>query len=81
MHHHKMLTEDGMEIHLATNAFGPFLLTDLLVDTLKQTPKSRIINLINLDFRKGDVNFDDLVKKKGSDDLLFRSNSLLSSEL
>lgn len=39
----KHKTEDGIEITLATNHYGPFLLTHLLIDLLKKSSKSRIV--------------------------------------
>ncbi|KAF7285876.1 hypothetical protein GWI33_009553 [Rhynchophorus ferrugineus] len=38
-------TEDGLQIMMQTNYFGHFLLTNLLLDLIKQTPKSRIVNV------------------------------------
>ena len=48
----KMLTEDGLEAQLGVNHMGPFLLSHLLHPALKAANTSRIINLINLDYRK-----------------------------
>lgn len=39
----KKVTEDGLEQTMATNYFGPFLLTHLLIDLLKQSKPSRIV--------------------------------------
>ncbi|XP_046993301.1 retinol dehydrogenase 14 [Schistocerca americana] len=36
-------TEDGLELTMATNHYGPFLLTHLLIDLLKQSVPSRIV--------------------------------------
>ena len=62
MNHPRQFTADGFEMHLAVNTLGPFLLTDLLSDILTKTDQSRIVNLINLDYRKGNINFEDLVR-------------------
>ncbi|KAF6209264.1 hypothetical protein GE061_015009, partial [Apolygus lucorum] len=39
----KKVTEDGLEITMATNMYGPFLLTHLLIDLLKKSKPSRIV--------------------------------------
>ncbi|XP_012269350.2 retinol dehydrogenase 14-like [Athalia rosae] len=39
----KTVTEDGLEMTMATNHYGPFLLTHLLIDLLKRSAPSRIV--------------------------------------
>ena len=39
------LTADGVEVVFATNHFGPFLLTHLLLDTLKASAPARVLNV------------------------------------
>ncbi|XP_076293787.1 retinol dehydrogenase 11 [Lasioglossum baleicum] len=39
----KKVTEDGLEMTMATNHYGPFLLTHLLIDLLKRSKPSRIV--------------------------------------
>lgn len=39
------VTEDGIEQTMGVNYFGPFLLTSLLIEKLKESAPSRIINL------------------------------------
>jgi NAD(P)-dependent dehydrogenase (short-subunit alcohol dehydrogenase family) len=57
------LTEDGIEKTFATNYLGHFLLTHLLLDTLKQSAPSRIVNVAS---KHGGIkiNFDDLMLEK-----------------
>ncbi|KAK7245254.1 hypothetical protein RIF29_40091 [Crotalaria pallida] len=67
------LSEDGIEMQFATNHLGHFLLTNLLLDKMKQTAKAsgiegRIINLSsiahNFTYRKG-IRFDKINDRKG----------------
>ncbi|XP_034946618.1 retinol dehydrogenase 13-like [Chelonus insularis] len=39
----RKLTEDGLELSMGTNMYGPFLLTNLLIDLLKKSAPSRIV--------------------------------------
>ncbi|XP_043523879.1 retinol dehydrogenase 14 isoform X1 [Frieseomelitta varia] len=39
----KEVNEDGLEMTMATNHYGPFLLTHLLIDLLKRSKPSRIV--------------------------------------
>ena len=64
------LSEDGLENQMATNYFGHFLLTSLLLPTIKATAEktntnSRIINVASCAHFAGSwLNFDDLNAKK-----------------
>ena len=58
-------TKDGFEISWAASYFGHFLLTELLLDVLKQTPSSRIVILSSVMHagnprNRPNVNLDDL---------------------
>ncbi len=57
------LTEDGLEKTFATNYLSHFLLTHLLLDTLKDSAPSRIINVASKHFNIK-INFDDLQTSK-----------------
>lgn len=56
-------TEDGLEKTFATNYLSHFLLTHLLIDTLKASAPSRIINVASKHMGIK-INFDDLQTKK-----------------
>lgn len=60
-------TEDGFEMQFGVNHLGHFLLTNLLIDLLKKTSPSRIINVSSLYHKWGKINFDDLDSDKGYD--------------
>lgn len=60
-HAPRSVSMDGIEIHFAVNHLGHFLLTSLLTDIIKSSgPGSRIVFLMNLDYRKGNVVLEDL---------------------
>jgi NAD(P)-dependent dehydrogenase (short-subunit alcohol dehydrogenase family) len=54
-------TNDGFEMHMGTNHLGPFVLTALLLDLLRATPGSRIVNTGSMAHRlTPGIDFDDL---------------------
>lgn len=60
----RTLSKDGYEIHLAVNHLGHFLLTNLLLDTLKASMPSRVINVSCALHRFGRINRDDFNTEK-----------------
>jgi NAD(P)-dependent dehydrogenase (short-subunit alcohol dehydrogenase family) len=57
-------TIDGYETTFAVNQLAPFLLTNLLLDTLKASAPARIVNVMG---NAGSVNFDDLMGERNYD--------------
>ncbi|KAL4462820.1 hypothetical protein ABPG73_018089 [Tetrahymena malaccensis] len=56
----RVLTKDGFESQIGTNHFGHFLLTNLLLDVLQQTPQFRIINVSSRAHIRYSINLDDI---------------------
>ncbi|XP_018335560.1 retinol dehydrogenase 14 [Agrilus planipennis] len=54
------VTEDGVELTMATNHFGPFLLTHLLIDLLKRSKPSRIVIVASELYRLSSLNLNKL---------------------
>ena len=56
----RLLSADGLEMTLALNHLGYFLLTHLLLDTLKTSAPARIVNVASNAHHGGQINFTDL---------------------
>jgi retinol dehydrogenase-14 len=61
----RITTADGLETTFAVNHLAYFLLTKLLLDVLKASAPSRIVNVSSGEQRNGTIDFDDLQGEKG----------------
>ncbi|TRY95283.1 hypothetical protein DNTS_006740 [Danionella cerebrum] len=63
----KWRTEEGFEMQFGVNHLGHFLLTNLLLDLLKNSAPSRIVNVASLAHERGTIHFDDINLDKDYD--------------
>src|SRR5215217_3304559 len=56
----RVTSADGIEMTFAVNHLAYFLLTNLLLDLLKASAPSRIVNVSSAEQRNGTIDFDDL---------------------
>jgi len=56
----RQLSVDGIEMNFAVNYLAPFLLSNLLIDVLKMSAPSRIINVSSEVHKRGTLDFDDI---------------------
>src|SRR5215208_1194231 len=61
----RIATADGLEMTFAVNHLAYFLLTNQLLDVLKASAPSRIVNVSSGEQRNGTIDFDDLQGEKG----------------
>lgn len=80
----KIFTEEGLELTFATNHFGPFLLTTLLLDLLKRS-RGRVVNVGSTASVIGKVDCDNLRAEKEFSKLQYHNskaaNLLFTKEL
>lgn len=73
----KAKTKDGIEMQLGVNYIGHFLLTNLLIDRLKESAPSRIINVTSAAYNRGKIKIDDFNSEKSYDpDEAYRQSKL-----
>ena len=64
VNHKRTVTPDGFEATFALNYLAPFLLTELLLATLKASAPARIVNVSSAAHMGGRINFADLQGEK-----------------
>ncbi|XP_029317226.1 retinol dehydrogenase 14a isoform X2 [Cottoperca gobio] len=74
-------TEDGFEMQFGVNHLGPFLLTHLLLDLLKQSAPSRIVVVSSKLYKHAHINFEDLNSEQNYDKAFAYSRSKLANLL
>eukprot|EP00118_Oscarella_pearsei_P001201 m.6851 g.6851 ORF g.6851 m.6851 type:complete len:322 (+) comp17024_c0_seq1:24-989(+) len=74
-------TKDGFETQIGVNHLGHFILTNLLLDRIKASQPSRIINVSSIGYMMGKINFDDLMSKKSYSDMAAYNQSKLANIL
>jgi NAD(P)-dependent dehydrogenase (short-subunit alcohol dehydrogenase family) len=62
---HRHTTEDGLERTFAVNHLAPFLLTNLLLDRLRESAPARVVTVSSGAQAMGRVDFDDLQGERG----------------
>lgn len=77
----KIITPLGYEKTFAVNYLGHFLLTQLLLDTLKQSAPSRIINVASAVHVRANLNFNDINQEKHYRGFLAYCNSKFANLL
>lgn len=77
----RSVTEDGLETQFAVNHLAGFLLTNLLLDTLKATGPARIINVSSSTHFSGEIDFDDPQAERAYDPIRVYANTKLANVL
>lgn len=77
----KGLTKDGFELQIGVNHMGHFLLTNLLLDRLKESAPSRIVVLSSHAYMTGKINKADLNSEKSYNKVAAYSQSKLANIL
>jgi NAD(P)-dependent dehydrogenase (short-subunit alcohol dehydrogenase family) len=72
---------DGLEMTLALNHLGHFLLTLLLVEQLARSPSARVVNVSSRAHVRGIINFDDLQGERRYERLAAYAQSKLANVL
>jgi NAD(P)-dependent dehydrogenase (short-subunit alcohol dehydrogenase family) len=60
----RRVSEDGFELQMATNHFGHFALTGLLLPAILAAPAARVVTVSSIAHKRGSIHFDDLAWEK-----------------
>jgi NAD(P)-dependent dehydrogenase (short-subunit alcohol dehydrogenase family) len=71
------VTQDGFENSIGVNYLGPYLLSEMLIPTLRHSAPSRIINLSSGLHKSGHIDFNDLQSVRKYDSMKVYSNAKL----
>ena len=75
-------TEDGFEMQFGVNHLGHFLLTNLLLDRIKESPNGRIVVVSSRGHRRAkEINFDDINSTQSYDPRIAYGQSKLANNL
>src|SRR5215210_5786673 len=77
----RITSADGIEMTFAVNHLAYFLLTNLLLDVLKDSAPSRIVNVASGEQRNATIDFDELQGEKGYKGAKAYSQSKLANVL
>lgn len=61
----RTVTKDGYETTFAVNHLGPFALTRRLLDRLRESGTARVVNVASTLYKRGALDFDDLMSERG----------------
>jgi NAD(P)-dependent dehydrogenase (short-subunit alcohol dehydrogenase family) len=73
------LTEDGFESQFGVNHLGPFALTGLLLEKLRENPDARIVSTSSIAHKRGKMHFDDINAEEGYSAMVCYAQSKLAN--